>query len=210
CKYWTCQHYEYECQTGQCIQLDWVCDGEWDCADASDEEAIVLINTWSAHNANLSGLNNKVMECRKRYFQSPFSTKCNTSFEYGCYRSGVLNPLDIDSYRPCINLTQIGFGLVCGLIYLQYTAACLYSPFVNCTKILCSNHRNEDGTCSGIYDFICLRTNVCMKNVRCNSKLDCPDGEDEYWCDSNLFQNQLHYRSKKEDAYYKMQKPMHF
>ncbi|CAF3301179.1 unnamed protein product, partial [Rotaria sp. Silwood2] len=54
CKYWTCQHYEYECQTGQRIQLDWVCDGEWDCADASDEEAIVLINTWSAHNANLS------------------------------------------------------------------------------------------------------------------------------------------------------------
>ncbi|CAF4239799.1 unnamed protein product [Rotaria sp. Silwood2] len=79
CKYWTCQHYEYECQTGQRIQLDWVCDGEWDCADASDEEAIVLINTWSAHNANLSGLNNKVKECRKRYSQSPFSTKCNTS-----------------------------------------------------------------------------------------------------------------------------------
>ncbi|CAF4065171.1 unnamed protein product [Rotaria sordida] len=234
CKYWACQHYEYECQTGQCIQLDWVCDGEWDCADASDEEAIVLINTWSVHNAKLSELNDKVKKCRDRYSQSPFSTICNTSFEFGCYRSGVSNPLNIDTHRPCINLTQIGnkiedcyggydekntfeinsrmlgYELVCESTHISYAAACLYSVFNNCTTILCSNHRDENGTCSGTNDFICLRTNVCMKNARCNNKLDCPDGEDEYWCISNPSQNLLRYRSKKEKEYYTKQRSMHF
>ncbi|CAF4301199.1 unnamed protein product [Rotaria socialis] len=42
CKYWICKNDEYQCGTGQCIALDWVCDGEWDCSDASDEEAILL------------------------------------------------------------------------------------------------------------------------------------------------------------------------
>jgi len=41
--WWVCQNDQYQCQTGQCIELDWVCDGEWDCSDASDEEALVLI-----------------------------------------------------------------------------------------------------------------------------------------------------------------------
>ncbi|CAF3944740.1 unnamed protein product [Rotaria magnacalcarata] len=40
CNDWICEKHQFQCQTGQCIDVDWVCDGEWDCADASDEEAI--------------------------------------------------------------------------------------------------------------------------------------------------------------------------
>ncbi|CAM4847618.1 unnamed protein product, partial [Rotaria magnacalcarata] len=40
CRQWICPKHEYQCQTGQCIPVDWICDGEWDCSDASDEEAI--------------------------------------------------------------------------------------------------------------------------------------------------------------------------
>lgn len=43
CQSWICHEDQYQCQTGQCIPLDWVCDGQWDCADASDEEAIHII-----------------------------------------------------------------------------------------------------------------------------------------------------------------------
>jgi hypothetical protein len=79
CQYWVCQKHQYQCQTGQCIELDWICDGEWDCSDASDEEAIVLIEKWSIHNARLSNLSSLVEKCRKRYSRTPFSNICNTS-----------------------------------------------------------------------------------------------------------------------------------
>ncbi|CAF4111219.1 unnamed protein product [Adineta steineri] len=108
CRHWICPNNQYQCRTGQCIPLIWVCDGEWDCADASDEEAIVLIKRWAGHNARLPGLLSQIEKCRQLYFRSPFSRICNTSFEVGCLRSGVENPLDIKSNRPCINLTQIG------------------------------------------------------------------------------------------------------
>ncbi|CAF1021023.1 unnamed protein product [Rotaria sp. Silwood1] len=111
CQYWICQNDQYQCRTGQCIALDWVCDGEWDCSDASDEEAILLTENLSYHNARLPNLLSQIKKCRERYSKSPFSKICNTSFEFGCYLSRVSNPLDIQLNRPCINLTQIGDGL---------------------------------------------------------------------------------------------------
>ncbi|CAF1592443.1 unnamed protein product [Rotaria sp. Silwood1] len=111
CQHWICTNDQYQCRSGQCIDLDWVCDGEWDCLDASDEEAIVLIGNQSDHNNLLTKLSIHLEKCRKRYSKLPFSNICNTSFEFGCYRSGVLNPLDIEANRPCINLTQIGDGV---------------------------------------------------------------------------------------------------
>jgi hypothetical protein len=85
CQYWICQSDQYQCRTGQCISLAWVCDGEWDCADASDEEGIELIREWSDHNAALPGLLTQVKKCEKLYSNSPFSGICDRSFQLGCY-----------------------------------------------------------------------------------------------------------------------------
>jgi hypothetical protein len=218
CQYWICQNTQYQCQTGQCIELDWVCDGEWDCSDASDEEAIFLIVKPSAHNDWLPNLSSYVEKCRERYSKSPFSNICNTSFEFGCYRSQVSNPLDIKSNRPCINLTQIGdgkedcynaddekntftvnsdvgtmlgFNFRCGNDHTSYPYAC-YRPR-NCTHILCSFYRDKDGSCSDSKDFICLEDDHCKKNARCNEIFDCLNGEDEYWCVSGTLSNQMRY-----------------
>ncbi|CAF4411452.1 unnamed protein product [Rotaria sp. Silwood2] len=221
CRYWVCPKYEYQCQTGQCIPVEWVCDGVWDCSDASDEEAIVLIKKWSSHNTNLYNLENRTEQCRKKYSQLPFSKICNVSFEFGCYLSRVSNPLDIVTNRPCINFTQIGdgvedcynaydekntiqigstmlgFTLRCENTILAHQYACLDGYAHNCKQVLCSKHRDENKTCSGGFDFICLGNNKCMKNVRCDGKPDCPQGEDEYWCDFSMGAGQFTYRLDK-------------
>ncbi|CAF0722474.1 unnamed protein product [Adineta steineri] len=224
CQHWTCQSHQYQCQTGQCINFAWVCDGEWDCADASDEEAIVLIQKWSIHNSRFEDLNERVEKCRTRYFQSTFSEICNTSFEFGCYQAKVANPLDIRLYRPCINLTQIGDGVencynaydekntfavnseqmtmlgfhfTCKNNTFSYTDGCDSVKENNCTEILCPNHRNDLGRCSGIRDVRCLESDQCERNARCNGERDCIHGEDEYWCASGTIHDQVFYRSRK-------------
>jgi hypothetical protein len=224
CRYWICLQNQYQCKTGQCIALEWVCDGEWDCADASDEEAIVLIRNWSLHNQRLDGLQARLLKCRERYSNTSFSNICNTSFEFGCYRSAVLNPLDILSNRPCINLTQIGDGVEhcynaydekntlksnsrysgmwgfqfrCGNAYEQYRRVCSTMKN-NCTQVLCSNQRDPDGHCSGERDVFCLEENQCVRGGKCDGKRDCLHGEDEYWCASDLLRNQLYYRNDKD------------
>jgi hypothetical protein len=226
CQYWICPSDQYQCQTGQCIRLNWLCDGEWDCTDASDEEAIFLIRQWSPHNARLSNFSLHLDKCREKYFRTrtPFSNICNVSFEFGCYRSEVSNPLDIRSSRPCINLTQIGdgkedcynaydekntfpaestvgdmwgFHFRCGIHHKTYLQACHQSKTNNCTDFLCSVYRDKDGSCSAEKDFFCLEDNQCKKGVRCNGNFECFHGEDEYWCPSGSFQNQERYRYDK-------------
>ena len=223
CQYWICQNNEYQCQTGQCIDLDWVCDGEWDCSDASDEQAIFIIEKWSDHNAQFSNLSSYVEKCRERYSEAPFSKICNTSFELGCYLSRVPYPLNIQSNRPCINLTQIGdgkedcynaydekntftantsqgsmwgFHFHCGNKHQIYVNAC--EKHHNCTQILCSRFRAKNGSCFNKKDFLCPEDEYCKKNAWCDGKFDCLNGEDEYWCPMGGMDNHAIYRFDKK------------
>ncbi|CAF3810792.1 unnamed protein product, partial [Adineta steineri] len=43
-KQWICLDEQWQCHTGQCINVTWVLDGEWDCIDASDEESLFFYN----------------------------------------------------------------------------------------------------------------------------------------------------------------------
>jgi hypothetical protein len=222
CQHWVCKKDQYQCRTGQCIEIELVCDGEWDCSDASDEESIMLIEKWSIHNSRLSNLASQLEKCRERYPKSPFSKICNTSFEFGCYRSQVSNPLDIQLNRPCINLTQIGDGVEdcynaydekntfvtnrwfqkamwgfdfrCENDHRSHFEACSFKN--NCTEILCSYYRNR--SCFDTQDLICLEDDICQKNARCNGIIDCFHGEDEYWCPSGSVFNQYEYRIDKK------------
>ncbi|CAM4839671.1 unnamed protein product [Rotaria magnacalcarata] len=187
----------------------------------SDEEAIVLNQPWTIHNAHLTNLPSQLEKCRERYSKPPFRKICNTSFEFGCYLSRVSNPLDIQSNTPCINLTQIGDGVEdrynaydekntfttktdntdmwgfhfrCGSDHRGYVEFC---SRLNCTEILCSKYRDKDGSCSNMKDAICHRDDRCKKNARCDGIVDCEDGEDEYWCPSGSLNDQISYRFRK-------------
>lgn len=220
CQDWVCNDDEYQCQTGQCIQLSWVCDGEWDCSDASDEEALFLIKNWTLHNQMLGELNDRIAICSDRYSIQPFSDICNITFEFPCLLSNVDNPLDIKNYRPCINLTQIGDGIqnchnayderntfstnqnweMIGMALLCTNQS--FRPELACRKFLdtcdddplCFYVSKNQSWCSGSNDVVCLNGS-CAINARCNRKFECSHGEDEYWCLLNYGQN--NYREEK-------------
>ena len=226
CQHWICPSDQYQCQTGQCIRLNWLCDGEWDCTDASDEEGVFIIKQWSIHNIHLSNLSGHIDKCRRRYSrnETPFADICNVSFEFGCYRSEVSRPLDIKSFRPCINLTQIGdgkedcyngyderntfssksstggmwgFHFQCGNNHKTYSQICRQNELMECTDLVCSVYQDRNGSCSNENDFFCLDDNQCHKNIRCNAKSECSHREDEYWCPLGSLENQQRYRFDK-------------
>ncbi|CAF4687599.1 unnamed protein product, partial [Rotaria socialis] len=54
------------------------------------------------------------LDCSSRYQKAtvPFSKICDISKEYPCFRSDVDDPFNFTTNPPCINLTQIGDGIV--------------------------------------------------------------------------------------------------
>lgn len=204
CQVWTCLQDQFRCRTGQCIPLDWVCDGEWDCSDASDEFGFP--HNWTGHNEHLSVyLNNLKLRCEINYLILPFRDFCNFNYEYPCYRAMVPNPLNISAYRPCINISQLGDGIAdcygglderntledCDGQMLASTLRCnegCISYLVNCREhslcaksLLCSYRSKNSSWCNEDKDVVCLN-GECAKNARCDGKYQCLHGEDEHWC----------------------------
>ncbi|CAF1435934.1 unnamed protein product [Adineta steineri] len=217
CQMWICNEQQFQCRTGQCIELEWVCDGEWDCSDASDE--FNLNGNLSNHNKNLVGLNERKTKCPTYNAFLPFFNICNFDYEYPCYRSNVSNPLDIDEYRPCISHTQIGdriedcyggideknvfedcqsnmlgYTLRCNNTCQDYNNACLRG---NCmTSPLCFYKNMNVSSCSNPKDVICLN-GTCIPNGRCDKIHQCLHGEDEHWCTLHTSLSDFDYRHDK-------------
>jgi hypothetical protein len=204
CKYWICHQDQYQCQTGQCISLDWVFDKQWDCSDASDEEAMLAINQWSVHNEKHKDLSEKRQSCSQYYPKLPFSEFCKKEKEFPCLRSNVSNPLDVKLNRPCILYEQIGdeiedcynsydemntfetstndmwgYGVRCGNKTVHYADACEIRG-EQCGYIYCPNKLSQ--SCSGRRDAVCIDDHRCVPDGRCDGERDCLHGEDEYWC----------------------------
>jgi hypothetical protein len=152
------------------------------------------------------------MRCFEQYRKQPFSNLCNITIEYPCLLSNVDNPLDFQLNRPCVELQRIGDGHIdclgksdernlvkCGTDVLGWQFGCtgtktvcifprlFCTPFFTCSihdKLMACFYKN-DSNCNGHNDVKCLN-GTCQRNARCNRKLECMNGEDEYWCQINL------------------------
>jgi hypothetical protein len=209
CQEWKCRRDQYQCRTGQCIEIDWLCDGEWDCPDASDEQAVNLNFQRLFHNEHLPNYKNRITRCGSIYTkQQPFVKKCDVTTEYPCFLANATDPFDIEQNRPCINLTQIGDGIencadgldeknifescdesMLGFSFhcnnqqcLDYQSLCKEESGGCESKTLC-HYKSKNQSCSAVSDVICLDKS-CKKNARCDGEINCPHGEDEYWCPS--------------------------
>jgi hypothetical protein len=221
CQNWICHQDQYQCQTGQCIPLVWVCDGQWDCADASDEEAMLVIHRWSQHNEQLKDLNVTREKCFRDYSNLSFSQFCNVETEFPCLRSNVSDPLDLEQNRPCIPYAKIGdeiedcynaydekntfefedgrmwgFALRCDNFSTEYPLACLDAVH-KCAQIFCPYRHYQILNCRKSTDAVCINDGRCVPDGRCNRKRDCSYGEDEYWCAPNDYYEQSIHRFNK-------------
>jgi hypothetical protein len=208
-EYWTCLEDQWRCRTGQCIKVEWVLDGEWDCSDASDEEAIFFAhNAFSMRNLKLRNETFLHDHFDRWYTTRPFGDICNLSSEYPCYRVDAFDPLNLTQYRPCVNLTQIGDCHVdcvgaldernnrqhCYLSSMLgysfecsdgngcdfYTYACNRDPPCKDSRIRCHGS-SKSPDCSDSFDFMCSN-GTCAKQGRCDQQANCLHGEDEYMC----------------------------
>ncbi|CAF1058675.1 unnamed protein product [Adineta steineri] len=112
CRLWTCPLNQYQCLSGQCIDPEWICDGQFDCSDGTDEQAIFLVNSSTKIDSTVINLTEAKIRCADRYRVQPFSSFCNLTEHYPCLLANVPDPTDVWTYTPCINLSQIGDGNV--------------------------------------------------------------------------------------------------
>jgi hypothetical protein len=225
-RWWRCTENQWQCRSGQCIKIEWVLDGEWDCVDASDEQGLfVPSNNFSLHNLNLINNENLTEKFITLYNKRSFWKLCNLTVEYPCFRANVSDPLNITQNRPCISLNQIGDDHVdcaggldernnlkhCYLstmlgnyFHCSSTKTCIpYSSHcpAKCdgNQVQCFGYR-QTSNCSESIDFMCL-DGQCAKRGWCNQRFDCFHGEDELFCPNqrgSIDISSILYRNEKE------------
>ena len=214
CRDWICGQDEYQCRNGQCIPRNYVCDGEWDCADASDE--LFHSQNLTDHNI-LIKLALKLTSCAidRRVKIELLNDICNDSLKYPCLLVNFTRQSDIFPSSPCIKISQIGDNIMdclgglderntlthCrGVGPLGFAFRCQSTPNVCiedqklCTS-RCPNRKDDtslcgdrDKDCSDPLDALCAN-GTCVKNARCNGKIECKYGEDEFWCNTDMARN---------------------
>ena len=227
CKlWWQCPSYQWQCRTGQCMQPNWVLDNEWDCADASDEEALFMANTTiPKRNLYLRQSSDLRSNFRRLYRYQLFDEVCNTSIEYPCLPVSVTNSLINISYqRPCIDFSKIGDGRIdcmgasderntiehCdSLSMLGYayqcssTRACI--PYEAHCQTRCPNLSDDalwcdrqyhQSSCSNTTNFMCFNGS-CTKKKHCEQMPLCTYCEDKYMCLPKEFTRYQYYRDDK-------------
>jgi hypothetical protein len=121
CKEWKCPKDQYQCLTGHCtptIYGFYQFNYDWNCPDASDDIGLLRITQLSEHNSKIisHSLLEKIKSDLTDYNNDSdivsFPGICNANKEYACILANVTDPLNFTINRPCINLTQIGDGII--------------------------------------------------------------------------------------------------
>jgi hypothetical protein len=121
CKEWKCPRGQYQCLSGHCTPVEIGLKNyidDWNCPDASDWFDLLRISQLSEHNIEFLGLSkleeiktNRITE-NNAYYNESSPTSCNYATEYPCLLANVDDPLNFIINRPCVNMTQIGDGVI--------------------------------------------------------------------------------------------------
>jgi len=135
-QWWICAKDQFECGTKQCIDQKWVNDGEWDCADASDESRTL--------NKMIEIIESKKSTPRPDNKLEMLFSSCNRTHPLPC-----LSPHPTQEHT-CLSLDRIGDGKIdCG------GAIDERNTLEHCTR---------PSVMLG-HDYKCLSTNTCIPSL---------------------------------------------
>ncbi len=173
CNEWKCPKDQYQCLTGHCIPIKHVTgqiNNDWHCPDASDYIELWGITQRSEHNIQI--ISDSLLQEKRntliytRDFSLPFHIFCNISKQYGCILNNVTDPLNFTINRPCINLTQIGDGII----------DC-YGGLDERNLLTCGNNTDKQQG----FDFHCSDQECIPYHLQC--KKQCSNKADSLLCD---------------------------
>jgi hypothetical protein len=171
CNEWKCPKDQYQCLTGHCIPIKYVTDqynDDWNCPDASDNVGIMGITQLSEHNIKIISdiVLGRIKSMVNEMNTLPFYGFCNIRKEYACILANVNDSLNFTINRPCINLTQIGDGII----------DC-YGGLDERNLLTCGNNTDEQRG----FDFHCSDQQCISYHLHCEDR--CSNGADILLCD---------------------------
>ena len=205
--WWTCSIDRNRCENGQCIEIRWSADGEWDCADASDEQEHLVS---SARHALEKASDHHFSD--QSYLipatcPQPRPLFCLSSEAirqgFSCFNLSQIGDGHIDcagafdernTLEHCSQLSKLGANFRC-----RSTNTCVPYDLHCLNGHRCANRSDDEHWCSredhpsnasGRNDFTCFGGQRVESN-RCDGYRDCLFTEDEYMCRIRIRSNGL-------------------
>ena len=209
-RYWMCLPNQWRCRSGQCINVEWLLDRQWDCSDASDEHALfVFDHHLQPHNRLLNQPYELESIFDRLYDNIPLVSLCDSRKEFACYRlNSSVSFEQNESMHYCLPSEKLGDGHVdclggvdeqntlndCqSVTMLGENFRCLSSevciPYRSLCQKRCPNPIDDQWICSGRAhspacsktEFTCLNSR-CLPGGRCQDDTQCSNEEDQYLC----------------------------
>ncbi|XP_021711660.1 very low-density lipoprotein receptor isoform X7 [Aedes aegypti] len=199
-----CSERQFRCNDGHCIHVSFVCDGEADCSDGSDEHSRECKVTET--NCSDDKFRCKSGRCIPKHWQCDGENDCSdgsdedsekcqskvcSSEEFTC-RSGTGTCIPLawmcDQNRDCPDGSdEMSCNETCRSD--EFTCAngrCIQKRWQCDRDDDCGDNSDEKGcqatTCDPLKQFACSENYCITSKWRCDGEPDCPDGSDERGC----------------------------
>ena len=208
---WVCLSDEWQCHSGQCIDITWVLDKEWDCPDGSDEDNLFTANYNESH-PNYKWLKNGsfIPKFIKIHALYRFEAMCLTALEYvranrTAWQSNSTectpeyDPLYVLTYCA---LTDTGLGYEGSYAPVNLSMISAFRFRKRCS--IRQNVTDEFNIDFNKYEALSKQDVTCWDGKiktqsRCTITNECSYGEDEFMCGQESFRGTF-YRAEKQQT----------
>ena len=216
---WVCLSDEWQCHSGQCINITWVLDMEWDCPDGSDEDNLFAANFIESHpNYKWLKSGSFIPTFKRIHGFYRFEAMCQTALEYVCANRTAwqsnstecmpeYDPLYVLAYCALTH-TGLGYEVISAPCNISMISAFRFrkrcSIRQNATNVFNIDFNMNEALLK--QDVRCWDGTIKIRS-RCTVMNECPHGEDEFMCGQEDFRGTF-YRAAKQQTIRRKEKHM--